>query len=178
MGLISRLIGKDQGVVTSTVDDFLKIGSSVSSKRTRSLVSEVSQFLRDIDFENLDIEFQGQDTSVVGSAVSSIGKRIRGADIVRHTIAGVFDDAAVRGFGLSGIAGGVAHHTGALPGSKKHAQLISFFKSQGIDVPNPDEVKSFLFFSKDEIPKSLADRVLLLGHETRTRSVKYIWCKR
>lgn len=167
MGIISRILGQET-TATARVDDFVRVGSSVKSKKVRSQVAQVAQTLRDMDFENLQIEFQGQDTVIPNAPLTTIGKKIRGADVVRHSVAGVFTNEAVESFGLGGISGGVAHHAAVLPGSEKHKQLVSFFRSQGIDVPNPDEVRSFLFYESKSIGKSLPDNLLLVGHEVRT----------
>lgn len=169
MGLISRLLGKEKEAVTARVDDFVKAGSSVRSKETRSTVAQISQTLRDIDFEDLLIEFTGQDTSSPNGRLSTIGRKITGAELSRQTLAGVFTNDSVKSFGLDGISGGIAHHTAAVPGTPRHLEMIQFFESQGITVENPNEVKSFLFFSDESITGSMPDNLLLVGHETRTR---------
>ena len=170
MGLISRLLGKETEAVTARLDDFVKAGYSVRSKETRSTVAQISQTLRDMDFENLVFEFQAQDTSSAGGKLTTIGRKITGAELARHTLAGVFTDGAVKSFGLDGISGGVAHHAAADPGTKRHLEMIQFFESQGITVENPDEIKSFLFFNNDAVTKSMPANLLLVGHETRSRS--------
>jgi len=178
MGLISRLLGKESETVTARVDDFLKAGSSVKSKETRSTVAQISQTLRDIDFEDLVIEFTGQDTSSPNGRLSTIGRKVTGAELSRQTLAGVFTDDSVKAFGITGtpgIAGGIAHHSAAVQGTPRHLEMIQFFESQGITVENPNEVKSFLFFSDESITKSMPDNLLLVGHETRTRCWQYIW---
>jgi len=177
MGIISRLLGRES-LKTSRVDDFVKVGASVRSGKIRSSVAEISQALRDMDFEDLSIEFLGQDTSTDSAApITTIGRRIKGADIVRRTAAGVFTDEAVKAFGLPGISGGIAHHTAVTPGSEKALKLLDFFKSQGIDIDRPEEIESFLFFSHDSITRSLPENLLLVGHETRTCSSQHIWGK-
>ncbi|MEY4334024.1 MAG: hypothetical protein RLZZ196_2767 [Bacteroidota bacterium] len=168
MGIISRLLGKEGPVITSNVDDFIKAGRSVKSNETRSLVAQISQTLRDMDFENLAIEFQGQDTAKAGSKLTTIGRRITGAELARHTLAGVFTDQSLKDFGLGDISGGTAFHRAIVPGTKDHIEMIDFFRSQGIKIENPDDIKSVLIFNNEAINSSLPDNLLLVGHETRT----------
>jgi len=161
---------------TQTIDDFIGVSRGVSAAGASSseIAQEVTQFLKEIDFENLEFQFEGPNTIVSpfgivrtskplphgypGSKPLPLGKAVRGSDVIRSTIIGVFDPLTVEGAGFSKL--GSAYHQPATPGTDFHKRLVDFYRSQGISISNPDEVSSFIFATPQSIRTSIASTVV------------------
>lgn len=172
--------------ITSPIDQFIRVAKGADVRailgdegisRAESLVSEVSAFLKSIDFENLDIKFA--EPTNLSDVVSPfgvvrapqariIGKKVRGSDIVRRTAIGVFDEDALARHGSLASKIEIGSHISAVPGSALHTDLLDFFASQGIPLANPDDVSSFIFVNSEKLTLNPVENIGIFGHEIRT----------
>lgn len=182
--------------ISSSIDQFIRVAKGADTRamlgdeaisRAESLVSEVSAFLKSIDFENQDIKFS--EPTNLSDVVSPfgvvrapqariIGKKVRGSDIVRRTAIGVFDDDAPARHGVLASKIGIGSHISAVPGSTLHTELVDFFASQGIPLSSPDDVSNFIFVNSEKLTLNTVENIGIFGHEIRTCSVSHKWSSR
>jgi len=171
---------------TRTIDDFIKVGLSADydqPNNAHNLAAQVAQSFREMDFENLSFQFQNVPQPKPGQfytpTLQNLGRKVRGRDIVRSTVMGLFDPKLIVTtsnpslyLGLTSDPFHLLHGsaTGFLMtadvGSDRHQELLKAFASQGIDVEDPNGVTNFIFLNAETLTRNSAAKAhSTFGHE-------------
>jgi hypothetical protein len=155
---------------TRTIDDFIKVGASADYEEAHNLAAEIAQSFKEMDFENLSFQFQDVPQPKPGQfytpTLRNIGRRVRGRDIVRSTVIGLFDPDLTSGDTLGKLHHATGYLTSAEVGSDRHEDLLKAFRSQGIDIEDPNGVTNFIFLNSETLAKETAASAhVTFGHE-------------
>jgi hypothetical protein len=155
---------------TRTIDDFIKVGASADYEEAHNLAAEIAQSFKEMDFENLSFQFQDVAQPKPGQfytpTLRNIGRRVRGRDIVRNTVIGLFDPDLTSGSTLGSLHHTIGFLDSAEVGSDRHEDLLKAFRSQGIDIENPNGVTNFIFLNSETLTKKSAAKAhVTFGHE-------------
>jgi hypothetical protein len=150
-----------------TVDSFIRLGASADTSEVRPLVSQVADFFKQIDIGSRDFTIEAPDV-YDPSKLSQVGRTVRGQDVVRRTAVAIVDPAAYS------TATGDTWREGTIgffrpditPGTKPHADMMAFLKTEGIAFDNPGEIDNFIFMSGPmAVRRGAENTVLDIGHE-------------
>lgn len=158
---------------TRTIDDFIKVGRSADHDQpnnAHNLAAQVAQSFRKMDFENLSFQFQDVPQPKPGQfytpTLRNIGRKVRGRDIVRNTVIGLFDPGLTSGDTFRLLDRATGFLATADVGSDRHQELLKAFASQGIDVEDPNGVTNFIFLNAETLTRDSAAKVhTTFGHE-------------
>ena len=158
---------------TRTIDDFIQVGRSADYDQphnAHNLAARVAQSFREMDFENLSFQFQNVPQPKPGQfytpTLQNIGRKVRGRDIVRNTVIGLFDPGLTSGDVFRTLDSANGFLATADVGSDRHAYLLEAFRSQGIDVEDPNGVTNFIFLNAKNLGGNTAASVqATFGHE-------------
>ena len=155
---------------TRTIDDFIRVGTSVNYDHAHNLAAQVAQSFREMDFENLSFQFQDVPQPKPGQfytpTLRSLGKKVTGRDVVRSTVIGLFNPDFASGDTFHPLHSSTGFLTTAAVGSDRHQELLEAFRSQGIDVEDPNGVTNFIFLNAGKTTRgSAAEAHSVFGHE-------------
>ena len=155
---------------TRTIDDFIKVGISADYAEANDLAAQVAQSFREMDFENLSFQFQDVPQPKPGQfytpTLRSLGKRVRGRDIVRNTVIGLFDPDLTHGDTVGNLHSATGFLATAEVGSDRHEDLVKAFMRDGIDIEDPNSITNFIFLNSETLVKKTAAKAhSTFGHE-------------
>lgn len=155
---------------TRTIDDFIRVGQSADYDEANDLAAQVAQSFREMDFENLSFQFQDIPQPKPGEwytpTLRNLGKKVRGRDIVRNTVIGLFDPDLTHGDTVGNLHRSTGFLATADVGSDRHEDLVRAFMRDGIDIEDPNSVTNFIFLNSETLTRGSAAKAhSTFGHE-------------